>query len=167
MGELEKEKVAQFLIFQDEVAYIQCDRVTRETRKLTKLIVVNDMRGFSLLTNSKKFFNALEISSKVSENIYPQLLEKSVAVNPVLMYKVLLSLASLVVSKKSMAKFAYCKGDTLKGDVSQCPFASKHLDKKATPTFLGGECKCEEKGGCVDGIPNDAKELPSLAKNKK
>ena len=169
MNELTKEQMAEFLIFQDELAYIQCDKMTRETRKLTKLLVINDMRGFSLLSNSKSFFEALGISSKASENIYPQLLQKSVAVNPVFIYKTLLSLASLFVSRKTLAKFAYCKGDTLKGDISQCPFASKWLSKKATPTFLGGECKCEEKGGCVDGIPNNAthSSLKNHKKNKK
>jgi len=167
MAELNKEQVAQFLLFQDELAYRRCDKLTRETGKLTKLLVINDMRGFSLLTNSKKFFDALGISTKVTENIFPQLLEKSVAVNPILIYKVLLSLASLVVSKRSLAKFTYCKGDTSKGDITQCPFASKFLEKKDVPTFLGGDCKCEDKGGCVDGIPNEAKEHPVCGKKEK
>jgi len=160
LRELTKEQVAEFLIFQDEIAYLKCDIVTRKTRKLTKLLVINDMRGFSLMNNTKTFFDALGISSKVSENIYPQLLHKSVVVNPIIIYKALLSLASLVVSKKALSKFAYCKGDTSKGDISKCPFASKWLDKTTTPTFLGGDCSCEEKGGCVDGIPNNDKEHP-------
>jgi hypothetical protein len=43
---------------------------------------------------------------------------------------------------------AICPGDTLKGDISKCPFA-KLINLQTLPSFLGGECRC--KGGCICG----------------
>lgn len=164
MSNLTVDEVTEFLLFQDEVAYLQCDRVTRETRQLTKLLVINDMRGFNLLNNSQKFFEALGKSSKISEKLYPQLLQKTVTTNPLFIYKILLNCATLFVSKRTMSKFAYCKGNTLTGDVSKCPFAKNYLNPKNLPTFLGGNCTCAEKNGCVDAIPNHIWSIPSADK---
>ena len=41
MKKLKSTEVAKFLIFQDEVAYLACDKIAREQRKLVKLVVVN------------------------------------------------------------------------------------------------------------------------------
>lgn len=35
--------------------------------------------------------------------------------------------------------------------MSECPWASKQLKAEEVPTFVGGMCRCPEKGGCVGG----------------
>lgn len=39
--------------------------------------------------------------------------------------------------------------------LNECPWASKNLRAEEVPTFVGGTCTCKDKGGCVQGIPND------------
>eukprot|EP01091_Cochliopodium_minus_P017817 TRINITY_DN7076_c0_g1_i1.p1 TRINITY_DN7076_c0_g1~~TRINITY_DN7076_c0_g1_i1.p1 ORF type:complete len:307 (-),score=77.15 TRINITY_DN7076_c0_g1_i1:70-990(-) len=173
MSKVTPEDVAKFLLYEDEVAYLHCDKIAREERRLVKMVVINDMKGFSILNNSKHFFEALGISTKISEKIYPQLLEKSVAVNPKTIYKFLISLAGFVVPHKTMEKFSYCKGQTEGGDISKCPFASKYLLKENLPTFLGGSCECKGLNqhwgdeGCIDGISNEANVHPFKKETKK
>lgn len=47
-------------------------------------------------------------------------------------------------------------------DYTKCPFASAHFAPADLPTFLGGGCRCAEKGGCVLCVPND-RQAPALA----
>jgi hypothetical protein len=87
-----------------------CDELTRKNRKITKMLAVNDMNGVSLLSNDKRFFKSLGDSSKIAENLYPQLLEKNIVVNPPTVFKVIMSVASVFMSKKSLSKMVTCKG---------------------------------------------------------
>ena len=114
-----------------------CDEITRKTRKLTKMIIINDMRDTSILSNDKKFLKCLGDSSKISEKLYPQLLDKNIFLNSSKVVKVLMNMASLFMSKKSLSKISVCKGDTLKDDLQKCPYALKNISLQSLPTFLG------------------------------
>ncbi len=35
----------------------------------------------------------------------------------------------------------------------------RNLDLETVPSFLGGKCKCPHRGGCVQGIPNDQRNV--------
>lgn len=35
----------------------------------------------------------------------------------------------------------------------------RNLDVDTVPSFLGGNCKCPHRGGCVQGIPNDQRNV--------
>ena len=47
-----------------------------------------------------------------------------------------------------------CPGNTLKDDISKCPFVRMKVAISNVPTFLGGTCNCP--GGCVPGVANSA-----------
>jgi len=156
MDMVNEEQMCNFLVFQKEICWMACDELTRKNRKITKMLAVNDMNGVSLLSNDKRFFKSLGDSSKIAENLYPQLLEKNIVVNPPTMFKVIMSVASVFMSKKSLSKMVTCKGNMAKQNIKQCPYASKMIKEEDIPTFLGGKCDCTP--GCVANVPNKPNE---------
>ena len=126
--------------------------MTRETRQLTKVLVLNDLKNLSLYSNDPRFFRVLGETSKNSEFMYPQLLEKTVFLNPPFIFRFIFSVARVFMSSGFLEKMKVCGGDTKKGDITKCPFALQNLEKEAIPTFLGGKCECKE--GCVNGMEN-------------
>jgi hypothetical protein len=60
-----------------------------------------------------------------------------------------------LLPRKLLEKTKFCQGQTLKDSLGKCPYATIMLDESKVPTFLGGSCTCSEKGGCINGVPND------------
>lgn len=152
-----KDEVLAFMMYRKELGFRICDEKTRKTRKLHKLITVNDLNHVSLMAGTeKRFQKVLGESSKLSETLYPQLLDRAVLVNVPYIFSVIWSMVRGLISAKTRAKVAICPGDTLKGDVSKCPFA-KMINMETIPTFMGGSCRC--RPGCICGVPNDQKTM--------
>jgi hypothetical protein len=154
------EEMIRWTSMQKEVAWQQCDRVTRETGRLVKLIVVNDFKGTPFRKPPSRWMNAFSESSKVAEKIYPQLVETTVMVNTPSWFKWVFSFIKLFLSKRTLEKFKACKGDIENGDILECPYIRTHIAVESTPSYLGGRCEC--KGGCVPGLSNHAEELGPL-----
>ena len=148
------EEVVEFMMYRKELGFLLCDAITRKTRKLTKLVTVNDLSHVSLLTGTDKRFTAvLGAASKLSETLYPQLLDRAVLINAPYIFGAIWSIVKGLVSAKTRAKVAVCgSSDTRKGDISKCPFA-KLINLHTVPSFLGGGCRCV--GGCVSGVSNE------------
>lgn len=152
-----KDEVLMFMMYRKEIGFLIADERTRRTRKLHKLITVNDLNHVSLMAGTdKRFQKVLGESSKMSETLYPQLLDRAVLINVPYIFSVIWSMVRGLISAKTKAKVAICPGDTLKGDVSKCPFA-KHVKMETIPTFMGGTCRCSP--GCICGVPNDQKTM--------
>lgn len=157
MDEIPKADVVDFMMYRKEIGFAKCDRITRSTRVLIKLVTVNDLNHVSLLAGTDKRFQVvLGESSKLSELHYPQLLDRAVLVNVPYIFSAIWSVMKNALSAKARSKVAICQGDTLKGDISQCPFA-KFINLQTLPSFVGGKCRC--KGGCISGTPNEQRTL--------
>ena len=155
------EEVVEFMMYRKELGFLLCDAITRKTRKLTKLVTVNDLSHVSLLTGTDKRFTAvLGAASKLSETLYPQLLDRAVLINAPYIFGAIWSIVKGFLSAKTRAKVAVCgSSDTRKGDISKCPFA-KLINLHTVPSFLGGSCRCV--GGCVHGISNEQTAMVGL-----
>lgn len=70
--------LARYMVYEKEIAYTLCEIATKKNGRLAKAIYVTDAHRVSLFSNNSKFFNAMGDSSKVSENIHPQLVERQV-----------------------------------------------------------------------------------------
>ena len=80
MNSLSLEQIADMGTFDKEIAFQMCDKKTRETRKLVKMITIIDLAQFSLFGgNDSRFHKALGESSKRAAVVYPQLLGKTVS----------------------------------------------------------------------------------------
>ena len=155
------EEVVEFMMYRKELGFLLCDAMTRKTRKLTKLVTVNDLSHVSLLAGTDKRFTAvLGAASKLSETLYPQLLDRAVLINAPYIFGAIWSIIKGMVSTKTRAKVALCgTSDTRKGDISKCPFA-KLINLHTVPSFLGGGCRCV--GGCV-GVSNEQTAMVGLS----
>jgi hypothetical protein len=91
LNSLSIEAITDMGTFDKEIAFQICDKKTRETRKLVKLITIMDLAEFSLFGNGNdsRFFKSLGDSSKTAAVVYPQLLGKTVLINPPSFFKVL------------------------------------------------------------------------------
>ncbi|KAJ3124836.1 hypothetical protein HK098_000824 [Nowakowskiella sp. JEL0407] len=162
------DQIAEWLLYQREEAFGICDRVTRETGFICKVVSVNDFNGVKLLSMNRHFFRALGIASKLSETYYPQLLGISVMINLPSFMSLMMTLAKTFMSKRTLDKLRFCKGVTVgpnAQDISKCPYASGMILKESVPTFLGGSCVCPANAargyggnGCIQGIDNDQRE---------
>jgi len=155
MSEVSQEEVVAWLMYRREQVFLECDRYTRESGRICKMITVNDMNFLSLSKNDGRFMAALKASSKLSEVYYPQMLRTAVLINVPAFIKVVSRGLMSVMPARTRAKMRVCPGSTLTQDISRCPFARQWLDKAAVPSFLGGTCTCPAAGGCVCGIAND------------
>ena len=155
------DEVVEFMMYRKEIGFLLCDAITRKTRKLTKLVTVNDLSHVSLLAGTDKRFTAvLGAASKLSETLYPQLLDRAVLINAPYIFGAIWSIIKGMVSTKTRAKVALCgTSDTRKGDISKCPFA-KLINLHTVPSFLGGGCRCV--GGCV-GVSNEQTAMVGLS----
>lgn len=139
MNTLTKEEVAEWMLLNKEVQFQICDTQTRKTRRLCKMITVIDLQGFSMGASDRRFFKALGDSSKDSAKCYPQLLGKSVIMNPPSFFRWMFKAFSIFQPKSSMDKMAMCKvkGSATKS-ASECPWLSRHNGVDRVPAFLGG-----------------------------
>ena len=156
---------------------LRCDKATRDSRILTKMIGVIDMAGVSLSSVDARFGKVQGDSGKLSEVYYPQLLGKTVLIHPPWFFTFVFSVFQKFMSAKMAEKISVCPGACYTQhpgftkvalnahkpaasaggteSISQCPFASKRLSPQSTPSFLGGTCRCTALGGCIQGCPND------------
>ncbi len=151
------EEVEQLLSCAKEQAFLQCDRETRASGELVKMLIVNDLEGVRLLARPPKpFLVAFGNSTKIAENLYPQVLGANILINSPTLVSVMISVARLFLSQRLMNKFRFCKRSEGQ-PISECPFIAKEkaIAEEDVPSFLGGQCQCP--GGCVAGMPNDAK----------
>jgi hypothetical protein len=154
MDETPLADVMDFIMYRREIGFAECDRITRSTGVLTKIISVNDLSHVSLLSGTDARFQAvLREASAMSEAHYPQMLDRAVLINLPYVFNAMWSVVKNILSAKARSKVTICPGNTLRGDISKCPFASKFINPRTLPSFLGGECRC--KGGCISGTPNE------------
>ena len=153
MDTIPTSEVVDFMMYRREIGFLKCDALTRSTRVLTKLVTVNDLNHVhNLTTVGTRFASVLRDASKLSEVMYPQLLDRAVLINVPYVFGALWGLIKTVISTTARSKVAICPGNTLTGDISKCPFA-KLLDLNTLPSFLAGRCRC--KGGCIRATPNE------------
>jgi len=153
----------EWLMYMRELAFLKCDALTRDKRVLVKQISVVDLAHVTLsMAGETQFQRTLGESSKLSENVYPQLLGKQVIINPPRFFYALFSLFKTFMSPKVLARLGVCpgNGDDANARYTSCPFAGSRFDAHAIPTFVGGDCRCTMYGGCIAGVPNSCKAPP-------
>jgi len=124
-----------------ELSFRRCDRLTRSSRIIVKQILIFDMDkvSFSKVMDRRggKVYGPV---SKACANYYPQLQSKFVMINTPSWMSIVWQFVKRIMPKRNVDKMAVCPGNTLKGDVSKCPYVKKYFDVEKLPDFLGGKC---------------------------
>eukprot|EP00179_Madagascaria_erythrocladioides_P007359 CAMPEP_0198320738 /NCGR_PEP_ID=MMETSP1450-20131203/9604_1 /TAXON_ID=753684 ORGANISM="Madagascaria erythrocladiodes, Strain CCMP3234" /NCGR_SAMPLE_ID=MMETSP1450 /ASSEMBLY_ACC=CAM_ASM_001115 /LENGTH=311 /DNA_ID=CAMNT_0044024231 /DNA_START=53 /DNA_END=988 /DNA_ORIENTATION=- len=150
------EQVTEWATFRKEALFWKCDEITRRTGRITKCIYVIDLKGGSIVQDIRGG-RAFGSSTKLSDFLHPQMIEKTVILHPPTSFRLLYQFAKAFVSKKSLDKIRQCSAtDHRKADIAKCPFVSERLEILEVPSFMGGGCRCND-GCCINGIPNDKK----------
>lgn len=156
MSALTHDQLVHIMIFNRARMMEICDEETLKTGRLTKFITINDLAHTSLSKISGPFNSVLTATAKLSEVYFPQLLDSAVLINMPRSLLVLFSTFKRLLPQKVQSKIRVC-GAVKDGSISKCPWAKLHLATSSVPSFLGGECRCPHKGGCIEGIDNDQK----------
>uniref|UniRef100_A0A0G4HCL8 CRAL-TRIO domain-containing protein n=1 Tax=Chromera velia CCMP2878 TaxID=1169474 RepID=A0A0G4HCL8_9ALVE len=177
-----RQKVTDFLTLRNEIGFHQCDKLTRETGYLHKVVVLLDMRHSSLSNQDFRFLSAYGESSKRSEFLHPQLLGQQIVLNPPGYVSMLWDVGRKMMSKRTLRKICMQTAPATEttGDSSKSPSGRKQknvkpddqiimrvIAKQDLPSFLGGDCHCA--GGCIGFLPNEATSpnTPQTLKEKK
>ncbi|KAG9401143.1 hypothetical protein AC1031_009898 [Aphanomyces cochlioides] len=151
MDALPFDDLLEYYMLTRERIFLHCDKLTRSTGKLVKMVGVLDFQGFSLTRGQDRRFAQLNgATSRLSEKMYPQLLGRSVFLNTPSVFPWIFKLMKPLMSARSVEKMCFCPGGT---DASVCPFVSSYLGLENLPTFLGGSCTCGN-GCCIGSVPN-------------
>ncbi|KDO35404.1 hypothetical protein SPRG_00254 [Saprolegnia parasitica CBS 223.65] len=151
MNNVAHENVVEYMMLAREATMVYLDAKSRETRTLLKAITILDFCGFSLLRGHDARFSRVQGEcSKLSEQMYPQLLGRTIFVNTPAIFSWVFKLLKPLLSERTIAKMVICPGGK---QLSDCPYVSTYLKLSDLPTFLGGQCTCDGRG-CIGGIPN-------------
>lgn len=90
-----------------ELAYRTCDRLTRESGRLHKLVMLQDATGLSLsfVLRAHKLAGNQGKLSKLSEFLYPQLIDKIIITHPPPFLSLLHRMAAVSMSERTLRKF--------------------------------------------------------------
>lgn len=84
----------------------------------------------------------LKIATSVAQNYYPEMLGQMILINTNLFFKAIWVLVKPFIDEKTRGKILVEKDDYLDKLL-------EFIDKDNLPFFFGGNCKCEEFGGCL------------------
>lgn len=150
------EQVTEWATFRKEALFWRCDEITRRTGRLTKVLYVIDMQHSNIVQDIRGG-RAFGASTKLSDFLHPQLIDRTVIMHPPATFRLLFMFGKRFASAKSIEKICVCRGVRNRGkDISSCPFVADRLAIEDVPSFLGGTCRCVD-GRCICGIPNDAR----------
>jgi hypothetical protein len=171
MEELSPEIIRNGLIFSKEAIYQLCTAETRAKGYIVKMVSAQDMKHGSMFDFNRGFMSLLGETSKEMELCYPQLVGKVVMINTPRFLSMIMTVAQALLPASMFEKITVCGGrSTVTGNITDCPIATSIFDLETLPSFLGGKCKCADKGGCIGGAANDLKEKvqpPPLTKEEK
>ena len=142
-------EVADYINFCKEAAFLACDRETRRTGRLVKMITVIDMKDFRWSDFDQRFLNALGKAEKVGELCYPQLLGLAVVVNAPAIMSMLWGLAKRVLPAATREGGGSASRDTEAADGGALPVRRARAPD-ALSDFLGGRAA---PTGCCGSTP--------------
>jgi hypothetical protein len=125
-----------------EIAFRECDKYTRSSRKIVKQLLIMDLTDVSISEMSDRRGEKVFVPvAKASANYYPQMQHKFIMVNAPGWISAIFGLLKSFMPARNFNKMGLCKSKvkTSDGDISKCPFASKFLNTSLLPAFLGGD----------------------------
>lgn len=157
-----EDEVRNGVIFSKEILYAMCDKKTRETGTIKKVVSVMDLSGGSVFDVNRRMINLMGSVSKQESNCYPNLIGRAVLFRPFgqQFLRPLMALGKMVLPASMFEKIsiAGATNSSSTEDIKLCPYTKDLFALDELPSFLGGNCRCQEKGGCIAGVSNDRKE---------
>lgn len=95
--------------------------------------------GISFIYNSMKY---IKLSSKLTQNYFPETLGKMYVINSSGMFSAIWSLVKSFIDEKTKKKIFVFQEDYLEELL-------KDVDIENIPKIIGGKCVCENEGGCM------------------
>eukprot|EP00401_Gymnodinium_catenatum_P039747 CAMPEP_0117526268 /NCGR_PEP_ID=MMETSP0784-20121206/36197_1 /TAXON_ID=39447 /ORGANISM="" /LENGTH=431 /DNA_ID=CAMNT_0005322489 /DNA_START=60 /DNA_END=1355 /DNA_ORIENTATION=- len=142
MDEVCHDDFLEWLVYNRLVAMKSIDALTEESGNLVKMVTVNDFRGVSLLASrERRLFKALGDLSTMAEYLCPQAVMRTVMINTPSFMSLLFRAVKPILPKKALDKIAICPADTLRDDISTCPFMREYWESSCCPYVLGGTAK--------------------------
>jgi hypothetical protein len=85
----------------------------------------------------------LKIASNIAQNYYPEMLGNMILLNTTFFFKAIWTLVKGFIDEKTRAKILVERSSFL-------PKLLEFIDKENIPSFFGGDCTCQQFGGCLN-----------------
>jgi len=163
MDILSEEALHKLVTFFNEIAWDYCNMETRRRGYMVKQYTFVDCTNATLIYD-RRFINVIGKVSKQNEWLRPQLLAKSVILNPPSWVRAGFAVAELFVSRKAMAKVALYSPpvNEAEGGVLAKQFVA---DQAQWPKFLGGSGVFPElllEPACPDDLKDHSCEMSTM-----
>ncbi|CAE8636335.1 unnamed protein product [Polarella glacialis] len=136
MASVTVEEIAEYFLWERQVAFIEVCKTSQETDKLVLMVSVNDLDGASIITGREpKFFEAVKLSSETSAGLFPLLTRKHVMVNSGFLLDTLYRVVSVIMPQRVLDKVAFMSCEEFIE-----AFTSSGIPAASLPVFLGGSC---------------------------
>jgi len=152
MDTIPRDVLLDWMLLRREFCLAELERRPYAAGVLGKVVFVNDLNHVSFWNGmDSRFQRVVGEMSKLSEELYPQMMDRAVLMNPPSFMRVLFAAFKPLLSKKVLDKMAFCPGfRSGKGSAANCPYASKRFVVDNLPTFVGGGCRAT-----VGGVSNE------------
>ncbi|CRH00838.1 sec14-like cytosolic factor or phosphatidylinositol/phosphatidylcholine transfer protein, putative [Plasmodium relictum] len=142
-----------YIVYSNEHEFIVCNEQTKRNNMLCRTFRFIDLKGFMLKKFDRRFLRVFANTSKLSEFLHPQLVGKTYLINAPSYIRITIeTLKAFGISKRTLNKLEIPKVVPSK-EPADCDWFSLLVHKDDIPTYLGGNCKCEN--GCIPGFEND------------
>ncbi|VWU51708.1 sec14-like cytosolic factor or phosphatidylinositol/phosphatidylcholine transfer protein, putative [Hepatocystis sp. ex Piliocolobus tephrosceles] len=142
-----------YIVFSNEHEFDICNEQSKKENYLCRTYRLIDLGGFMLRNFDKRFLKVFAHTSKLSEFLHPQLVGKTYLINaPGYIRITIETLKKFGISRRTLNKLETPKRCANK-QPADCEWLSLLIDKNGIPSYLGGDCKCEN--GCINGFGND------------
>jgi hypothetical protein len=91
---------------------------------------------------NKRVYSLIQIASKIGQDYYPEIMGQMYIVNAPMLFTGIWAIVKSFLDEKTRKKITI-KGGTFHKEILEL------VEEQNLPDFLGGSCKCEELGGCM------------------
>jgi len=142
-----EEQLLENLIYQMEYKRNTLADLTKEKGVVMRSLRIVDLTGLGRRHLAPSTLRTLQRAIKLLQEHYPEMIGNIVYVNVPWLFTSLWALIKSWINATTLEKI------TIAGDPQETLL--QLIDKKDLPKFLGGECECADKGGCVPELDPD------------
>jgi hypothetical protein len=105
-------------------------------------VTILDLKDASMKIFSKKVHHLIKLASKIGQDYYPEIMGQMYIINAPMLFSGIWAIVKGFLDERTRKKISIQGSKYIKDLLLT-------IDPDNLPTFIGGNCTCEEYGGCM------------------